>query len=130
MSIVDSIRRGRPRQLDDKACFDAWIERGTLEKAHRWLNENEFECSKPGVRHAAWRWVILHPDEALEIWQDYDHFPEGKDSEEWKHWIAGKIRTFRRSSREQFDQSLELNGIKEWYYEQEEYQSCPIKFQT
>ena len=43
MSIVDSIRRGRPRQLDDKACFDAWIERGTLEKAHRWLNENEFE---------------------------------------------------------------------------------------
>ena len=128
MPIISENRSGRPPKIDEKLCFDTWLERTTLKKATAYLHRQGHNWSLQGIRHAAWRWVIKHPDESFAVWQEAGEFPDGRD-DYWKHWIACKIRTYQIGSKVQFNRALEINGIKDWYYEQEKYQACPINMQ-
>jgi len=129
MGIVYNPKAGRPgrdRQMDYQAAFQYWLECGTLKKAAQAMERDGYRIvRKDGtispfsfwtVRRGAWIWVIENPDEALKIWQDHGYFPNGKD-EQWKHFVARKIRTHMPPKKGNMEKALRLNGIYEWYKE-------------
>lgn len=124
MAIVckpEFIRSGRPRSIEPKKAFDYWMEYGTLKKATLALEReghvkpNGIPYTSQGIQRAAWMWVIENPDESLKVWQEHGHFLNGRD-DVWKEWISKKIRKFIHPNK-RLDYILELNGVKDWYYE-------------
>lgn len=96
MPIVNS--RMTKTYLDDKQCFDLWIELGTLEKVRQHLyslgikNPLSGNMATPfGIRTAAFRWMLHNLDEAWEIMAGKYHIL-GRD--EFDQWAVYKAMSF------------------------------------
>lgn len=131
MPLISNTNQGKARQLDYRSAFEYWRELGTLEKARLGLardghtNPDGEPFSIHTIQAAAWMWIIENPKEALPYFQSEGHFLDGMDGDDWKVWITGKIRRFCNTSQRRFDAMLKINGIYEWYYEQEAYRQEP-----
>lgn len=95
------IGRRKEQQLDPKECFDLWLERGSLSKAATYMSEvlgkknektgNPFSLS--GIRFAALRWMIKHPETSRERILAIDpDSPWAESDDEWYLFLAKRAR--------------------------------------
>lgn len=83
------------KQLDEKQCFDLWLQLGTLQKVANRLekegNVNE-NTGKPftlmGIRVAALRYLIHNPEQAKERMIESDPYSEYVQTEQsWRRFL-------------------------------------------
>lgn len=111
------------KQLDDKECFDLWMETGTLEKASKRLTDagkiNQ-DTGKPfhpiSLRFAALRHLIRNPKEVKEKFEEIDpNSPYLISQETWQKFLAKRAcEIFRYREEICFDWAKEYDIPKKY----------------
>lgn len=105
-------------KLDDKECFDLWVELGTLKKVGQELVRRGKASPTTGKAYTgtiiskhALRWVLENQEEARQIYLD-----EGSTltDEQWERWLVEKATTVFHFSPKNFFRWIERNGFEKY----------------
>lgn len=116
------------KQLDDKQCFDLWLELGTLQKvANRLEKDGEVNeiTGKPftlmGIRVAALRYLIYNPNKAKERMIKSDPNSEYVQTEySWKLFLTKRaVEVLAKRNSERVFRWAKNNGIPKEFIEKE-----------
>jgi len=105
-------------KLDDKECFDLWVELGTLKKVGMELVRRGKASPTTGKaytgtiisKHAS-RWAIENPEEAREIF-----IQQGSTltQEQWERWMVERATTVYHFSPNNFFRWIERNDFEKY----------------
>lgn len=92
---------GRPQWLDRERCFYLWMELGSVVKVCSRLYSEGVRNpttgkppSEPGVRIAAWKWALYHPEEARQMFIKYTGCYTDDQMEYWLDRLQRISRAF------------------------------------
>lgn len=108
-------------RLDAHQAFKCWIQGGSIAegmKLYKRFTGNSI--SDYGLRYAAKRWVIRHPEEAREVFKQHiDYGDYWKDDDNWNERLvefALSVYGQHKRAREGFLEWIDKNGLQRYSY--------------
>jgi len=129
----------RKKQLNEKQCFDLWLDLGSLKKVSKkitregQINENTGEpFTLEGIRKSALRYLIYRPEDARVRMEEADPFsPYLQSDREWHKFLVERAFTVfsSLSDNDRIYRWAEENGVPKQYIEEELYKNRTSPYQ-